>query len=395
MRKGKGIILCALVLLSGFIGMAALSSMKKPPDRMTADEKPLVVETLPVELIDAPVFITGYGQARAVRTVPMACEVPGKVSRTHPSLHDGGLVAKDELLFEIDSTDYDIVLKTGRERFEIQSRIMSIAEEEYLRKKRLFEQDQLSTRSGMDAAEKNWLMAAEELGRLVQVIDTAEMNLTRCTVRAPFNARVSESRVEAGQYVVPGQPLFTLVDDSRLEVTVSLDSRDARRFLQFDPEKNPVKPWFSTLKNVPCAVSWTENPDGGTFMGTLDRVIRFDDTTRTLTLSVSVSPQAQKKDRGGFPLVDGMFCKVIIPGKTLEHVARVPQWTVSPENTVYLAVNNRLKTQPVTLVRSEGEICFISGDLKTGDRLISTRLFSPLENTRLTLMPPDKDGEKP
>lgn len=383
MSKQKRIIICVLVILSGFVGMAALSSMKKVPAEVVPEEKPLMVETMKVSLIDEPVFITAYGQAKAACTIPVASEVPGKIIRIHPRLENGNQIKKDELLFEIDPQDYEIIIRSGTERRDILQQIAALAEKEYLRKKLLFENDQLSTRSGMDNAEKAWLSAAEELNRLNQAISTAEMNLKRCRVIAPCDARVSDTRIEKGQYVSPGQVLVSLVDDSQLEVQVALDSRDARQWLQFnDPDSHT--PWFSGLKNVPCSLYWTENPEGKAHTGTLDRVIRFDDKTRTLTLAIKVCPSLS--GMSDFPLVDGMFCKVTIPGKTMNHVMKVPQWAVSSENTVNMAENNRLKTVPVNLVRSEGDVCYITGDIKSGDTLICTRLFNPLENNLISII---------
>ena len=72
-----------------------------------------------------------------------------------------------------------------------------------------------------------------------------------------------------------------------------------------------------------------------------------------------------------------------IPGRTVQNVFRIPRWTVSFENTVYVSVDNRLKTVRVTVVRIEGEEAFVTSGLKTGDRVITTRLIDPLENALL------------
>jgi len=84
------------------------------------------------------------------------------------------------------------------------------------------------------------------------------------------------------------------------------------------------------------------------------------------------------------PLVEGMFCTVRIPGKQLKNVVRLPRWAVTFDNTVYIVNGeNRLKTIPVTVARTEGETIYVSAGLNPGDTVITTRLIDPLENALL------------
>jgi len=81
-----------------------------------------------------------------------------------------------------------------------------------------------------------------------------------------------------------------------------------------------------------------------------------------------------------------MFCIVDIPGKTLQNVVRLPRWSVSFENTVYLATEeSRLKTVPVTVLYTEGENVYVSQGLTPGQTVVTTRLSDPLENALLAV----------
>ena len=72
-----------------------------------------------------------------------------------------------------------------------------------------------------------------------------------------------------------------------------------------------------------------------------------------------------------------------IPGRVMRSVVPLPRWAVTFENTVYIAENNRLKTVPVTVDRSEGDVAYVSRGLEPGDLVIATRLVDPLENVLL------------
>ena len=381
------IVVSIIVLIVGYLGMKMLASLKKPPVEAKNGERPLRVEALQVKQEDIPVFIAGYGEVKALNVVPIAPEVAGKIVKIHPRLEAGEIIPKGEILFKIDPRDYITVRKTSRDRLKNLKRNQELTKKEYERVRVLLEKNNIGTQAGIEAAEKAMLSAADLTSQIAQVLETAETNLERCEVRAPFNARIKSVSLEKGQYVTPGQNIITLADDSVLEIQVPLDSRDARKWLRFNVEKtNRKTSWFASLEQVPCKIRWTEHNNGQTWDGRLHRVVKFDQQTRTLTVAVRVDAEnALKKNPQSLPLVEGMFCSVKIPGRTLHNVFRLPRQAVSFENTVYIANDNRLKTVPIKVARVEGENAYVDDGLNAGDMVIITRLIDPLENALLEI----------
>jgi hypothetical protein len=193
--------------------------------------------------------------------------------------------------------------------------------------------------------------------------------------------------VEKDQYVNPGAVTVTLADDRELEIQLPLDSRDARRWLQFRDVSGVAKndtdsAWFGNLEPVACAIHWTEQSDGTPWQGRLDRVVEFDPQTRTITVAVRIDAQAAVPPvSGGLPLVEGMFCRVDIPGRTLARAVRLPRWAVSYEGTVYLVQDGRLRTARVMVNHTEGDFSFVTDGIAPGEIVITTRLIDPLENS--------------
>ena len=375
-----------MVLVIGVLGMTTLAGLKTPPMEAINGEHQLQVEILNVEQEDVPIVITGYGQVKALNVVPIAPEVAGKIIAIHPRLEAGETIPKGDLLFKIDPTDFMTACRTGRERLAILERSHELAKKDHERVLKLFTKNSVGTLAGVEAAEKAVLSVADQINRVSQALETAETNLERCEVRAPFNARIKSVTLEKGQYVTPGQPVLTLADDAVLEIEVPLDSRDARKWLRFDGKKYEKIEWFSGLEQLPCQISWTENNNGLTWNGRLHRVVKFDQQTRTLAVAVRIDAASTAiKNPLSLPLVEGMFCSVKIPGNILHNVVQLPRQAVSFENTVYLAVNNRLKTVSVKVARTEGERAYVADGLNTGDMVVITRLIDPLENTLLQI----------
>ena len=425
----KRIVICFIILAVGVIGMMWLTGLKKPPVKLKTQERPICVEAVRGVVEDVPVFITGYGEVRALDILSVAPEVSGKIVKINSRLEVGEVIYKGELLFEIDSRNYlsaekqamasvnqwkDTILRLEKEfaikknRLKTLKRNQELSKSEFKRVLSLFEKDDVGTRSGVDAAEQLFNNAAERADQMHQDVtlypirireaqssltaatanlEIAATNLERCTVLAPFTARIKDVTLEKGQYVSPGFKAVTLANDAVLEINVPLNSNDARKWLRFNHKVDKGKTsWFNGLDNVICTIRWTENLYENNWTGRLNRVVKFDQETRTLTVAVRINAQDRIKDnKTGLPLVEGMFCAVKIPGKMLCNVIRMPRWTVSFENTVYVSIKNRLKTKQVTVARIDGKNTFISAGISPGEILITTRLIDPLENSLLEI----------
>lgn len=424
------IILCLIVLLFGLLIMNKLSALKKPPVEAKRTEHVLQVEGTIVKTEDVRVTLTGYGEIKALNTVSISPEISGRIVDVHPRLESGEIMARDATLFKIDSRIYAAALQEANasleqlknsvlrlkkqlaidgERQKTIERNQDLAELEFKRIQQLYEVNNVGTRSGVDRAEQAYNAAVDQADLMARAlalyplqiqeansgieaakarVAIVEVNLLRCQVTSPFAGRIKNASVEIGQFVSPGQPLVTLADDTLLEIQISLDARDARQWLLFDhthSENQAV--WFPEPTPVICKIRWTENPEADPWTGILDRVVQFNPQTRTLTVAVRLdTPNPQMGEDGSFPLVEGMFCIVDIPGKTLQNVVRLPRWSVSFENTAYLSTEeSRLQTVPVTVIYEKGEDVFVSEGLTPGQTVVTTRLSDPLENALLTV----------
>ncbi len=424
------VVVGSTIIFTGIISMLVLANMKEPPAEVQVNETKTRVETLTVQPEDVEVTIKGFGEVIALNTINIAPEVTGKLVRIHPRLEIGQIITKDEILFEIDSRDYlagqeealAAVLQTknaitrlkqefaiSKSRLKALERNRDLAKAEFMRNKQLYNDNGIGTQSEIDKLEQAYNTTSDQVMQLNQSITTyplrikeseyslrsanarlsrAKANLDRCIVKAPFSGRLKSVSVEAGQYVTPGQAIVSMVDDSASELHIPLDSIDAQKWLQFNSPANPDHAvWFHSLQALPVVIRWTEDTDGHTWEGIMDRVINYDKQTRTLTVAVRVEKPISRTN-GVLPLVEGMFCEVSIPGKTMSQVIRLPRWAVSFRNSVFIARDNRLKTLPVEVLRIQNDEVFVKSGISAGDQVITTRLVDPLENSLLEIIEP-------
>jgi len=422
--------ICVFLLLFGLGGLLALASLKKPPAEVERSERALKVDVLQVKSSTIPVTITGFGQVRALNSVKISAEVAGQVASVHARLEVGEVIPKGEQLFQIDTRDYAAAVAQSQaevgqwtsalQRFKKQyaidaqrlktlDRSRDLAKAEFERNNDLFLKHSVGTRSGVDRAEQAYNAALDQADQMAQAValyplriketrsslagararlEQAQANLERCRVQAPFTGRLTQVAVETGQYVAPGQGLITMADDTVLEIQVPLDSRDVRQWLRFRAaDQPPAGAWFGQPEKVTCNIRWTEDKQGDGWRGALHRVVTFDQKTRTVTVAIRVDAADARSGKKGLPLVEGMFCAVEIPGRTLEHAFQVPRSAVSYKNTVFTARDRRLKTVPVEVARVDNDYAYITGGISDGDVVITTRLVDPLENALLEIVP--------
>jgi RND family efflux transporter MFP subunit len=68
-------------------------------------------------------------------------------------------------------------------------------------------------------------LAEGEVAKQRAEIAQMQVQLTKCSIAAPFSGRVAEQKVREQQYVQPGQALLEIIDDSVLEVEFIMPSR--------------------------------------------------------------------------------------------------------------------------------------------------------------------------
>ena len=178
---------CVLILLAGTGAMMGLKAMKTPPREATRPEQAIQVSTVTVQPHDVPVYIQGYGEVRSLNTVAIAPEVAGRIVAVHPRLEVGEVVKKGELLFAVDTLNYQAALdqaiagvtqrertiarlktelEQDRMRFDTLKRNRELARLEFERVQALLKKNRVGTRSGVDKAEQTYNSALDQVDQM-------------------------------------------------------------------------------------------------------------------------------------------------------------------------------------------------------------------------------------
>ena len=269
------VLLGSAILVSAFLVAVLLVSMRKPPAQTSPPEPVLAVEVVRMVPEDVPMVIQGYGNAASIEVSPIAPQVSGNVIHIHERLFVGEIIPTGDTLIQIDPRDYETAViqaraqatqaKSGlarlrtqyasdKERLQTLERNRDLARKEYDRLKGLYEKEEVGALSNVERAELSYNQARDAFDLMSQnvslypsriteaeqgsaaaeaALELATLNLERTNIKAPFDARIQEKRVEAGQFVSPGAAILMLANDAILEIVVPLDSRDVSNGLRF------------------------------------------------------------------------------------------------------------------------------------------------------------------
>lgn len=280
------------VLTSATAGAIMCSTAKAPAT------KELGTKTVPVVQVETvvaqPEGLTFQidGTVVPYREVPLASEVGGRVTFLSENCRVGRYVETGEVLVKIDPKDYELALAEARQQvvqsersiIELDTNIanskrqLEVANRQLVVQRRELERTQALSKDGaisqtnLDStmltelqklesvqslenqirlyeSQKERLVASTRLSE-VQV-QKAELNLERCTIKAPLDGVVTALSAEQDKYINGGEKLVTIHDTSRVEVQCSLYMKhvewlwsmqkatngdtDPRNYYQFSP----------------------------------------------------------------------------------------------------------------------------------------------------------------
>ena len=164
MKYLKRMVIFIPVIL-GIVLMVTMKNMKKPPERLTDQERVQAVRVMPLEKMTVVPRTVGYGYVQAYRTWQAIPEVSGQVVFLDEKIKKGHFIKKGEVLLQIDTRSYGLAesqgvaevmsidaqlkeLEQSRKNTErllaIEKKSLAIAVQELERKRKLFEKQFIS-----------------------------------------------------------------------------------------------------------------------------------------------------------------------------------------------------------------------------------------------------------
>lgn len=372
-----GILLVA-ALVTSFIFMSEPTAQSEGASKQMA----MLVEVVPAEKGTFRPVITGTGTVEPVEDITLSPLVGGQVITRARAFTPGGFVEKGTVLLQIDPSDYRNTLRLRES--ELQQRETDLEME--MGRQQVAQQDlQLVGGDSLSREERSLVLRQPQLNAVKAEIRAAEaaveqarLDLSRTTIKAPFEAHILSQNVTEGSQVAPGDNLGRLVGSKyyRVILTLPVSKLQWLHFPSNDSESgSPVR-----IRNT---TAW---PQGQYREGTLDKQVgALDDRTRLASVLILVpDPLARSADKKGKPeLMIGAFVEAQITGEEIEGVVRINRDYLRTNNTVWVMKDEKLEIRDAEVVLTDSQYAYISNGLEDGEKVVITNLSTVTEGTPL------------
>ena len=356
-----------LIVVSGLIiGSLILFTGPSLEPRAPPENKPLV-RTITAKSESIRLSSTAFGTVSPRSENELIPEVSGSIVFMSPSLVSGGFFKKDDLLFSIEPLDYEVALEQSSAALKSAESELENAQRNHDRQINLAKKQSISEARKEEAI--NRLRFAESAHREANArVSLAKKNLERTKIRAPYDGRVRNEKIDLGQFVNRGQSIASIYAIDSAEIRLPVHDKELA-FLDLS--------LFETAKSKDDAVilKATFAGEQHTWSARIARTEgELDSRTRMINVIAEIdSPYSSKDSRP--PLTIGLFVEAEILGRFIEDAVVIPQSAIQDRNLVY-TVNekNRLEFKKVKILRMINDQAVITDGLKTGDTVCISAL---------------------
>jgi len=378
MKMRKAIVPILIIVIALGLTFVLVKSRKTPKPLETPYLGPLV-ETAELVRSSRRVVVLGTGSAQSRREVNITPQVKGRVSELSSNMVVGGTFRKGELLFAIESVDYDLAIDLARAslaqaELELQrnENLAMVARAEW----QALNPGSIAEPNPLVVYEPQMKSARAQRNAAVAHVQQAEINLQRTRVFAPFNGYVRSEQLEIGQYLNAGSPVATIVGTDQMEVVVPV-SLDDLAWLQV-PRNGELQ------KGSEAEIKLQSGGRNFHWRGTITRALgEIDPRNRTAHVVVTVADPLSKDGDGRSllnELLPGMFVEVRLQGEDLADVIVVPRGALRDNDTVWIADrDNRLHIRTVDILRRERDEILVRAGLQAGEKIVLTGLTGAAE----------------
>ncbi|WP_016777689.1 efflux RND transporter periplasmic adaptor subunit [Anaerophaga thermohalophila] len=364
MKRKFWIFLAATgIILTGFIVMFVLFSLKEESKKTPKPQVDVHVKARQVEYKDMQAVITSSGRLHAFNEVVVNSEVSGRLKEGEVPFRNGQKFREGQVIAVVENPEFPLSLKARKSRF-LQSVAVILPDlrldfsESFPRWQEFFEnvdiEEPLPDMPKPESSKERIFLSSRSIISDYYSILADQARLEKHYIRAPFSGAFNNVAQDPGVVVNPGTQLATIVrtDLYELEVPVILDE---------------VK-----LLSVGDSVSVSAESSSATWKGRVSRIASVvNPSSQAVSVFVSVP--------GGTGLYDGMYLTAELFGEMIPEVMEMPRNAVFNNNHVYVVEEKRLIEKPIEIVKRNDKTLFLRG-LKEGEELVVEPLLNVTGN---------------
>ncbi|AWT60121.1 MAG: Efflux pump periplasmic linker BepD [Candidatus Moanabacter tarae] len=376
-------VLRSIILSFVILGVAVLFAIYMDKLRSRPEEKedlPVLprVEVVRVQLESHRLEVVTHGTVQPRTETSLTSEVSGVIVAVSPNFFPGKFFHENEVLLEIDSTEYRALRAEARSRL-AQARLVFKQESAFAEQAR-DDWNDLGLGEGGDLAlrKPQVFRAKMEMEAAEAALEVAERNLRLTTIRAPYTGRVREKSVDIGQVVAARvTPLARIYSVDVAEVRLPISAEEAA-FVEL-PEQYQDDINASDKPEVILEFDYAGRRISR--LGFVDRVEGAIEvsTRQTVVVAKVLKPFSRAGASDEPPLKPGQFVRARILGHLIKDAAIIPRGSLHNQLVYVIDAQARLQIRPVRVVRKGIDKVVVAEGLNEGDLVCITPLVFAIE----------------
>ena len=346
--------------------------------------KPVSVDVAEVVKEDVRIQVQAQGTVTPLHKSSLLSEVKGRVLEVSPAFNVGGFVVADDVLLKIDSRDYEASLLRAQAAVERAESVL--AQEKGRSEVALREWKKLPSGSQRSQEAKDLYLRKPQLEEAEASLlaakadlSTARDNLERTIIRAPYDALISAKHSDLGQFVSPGSPLADVFAVAAAEVRLPIP-QGRLDYLELPAvgsleQGSPIDLYTDTGGEIKHWTAHLHRTEGV-----------FDERSRSLYAVARIDDPYGLHSPTADQLRIGTFVNANILGREIKDIVPLPRYVLRAGNYVWVVDENlRLRNRKVTLLRTGGDVVYVSAGLDEGDLVSLTTLDSSFESAEVII----------
>lgn len=342
------------ILLFGFFGAMTLSMFKEQPQNSPSTKYIPLVRVIPSKVEDRQLTIKGNGTLEARTRINIVPQVGGRIDYIHPNLRAGGRFKANEVLLEIQRTDYQLAVTEAEAEVTAEENALEIEiAEASTAKDGWFI---LNPKKAVPVLVGHGPQIAEAHAHIRGAkarLQKARLDLQRTRISMPFTGRVVETSIDVGEVVGANQSVGIVYDSERFEIPVPLEV-DQLAWIQIPNKERNIEGSPATIKVQ----------IGGQAHDLSVRVVRIEselDSISRLARVVVALDSDDIPDSLINTVIPGLFVDVEINTQQLKAVSVVPKSALRENGMIWTVEKNRLYfIRPNIVYQTDSEL-FVRG----------------------------------
>lgn len=331
----KKLLFISLAILSAVIGL--LFILEDEVDIEKKEQKVFYPKVSVQEVNNAnnQAFISGYTQIKPRWKANLKALIDGDIVKFNENALEGKRVKKGELLLQIDPSIYQNRLNEAKLSLEEAKLELLLERQKHNTYLNNWKQSGIKEKPSSLALNLPQIQIAKrKIDVANSMIKLAKKQVNDTKVLAPFSGFIVRRNVNIAQKLNIGDDLFEIIHDSKLDITLMLDSKEWT-LLNKNQKNKSVK--IFDENNMKIA------------NGTIANISEYlDEETKQYKVFITINDLKK--------VVSGAFIRVELDGKSVENTLKIPESSFTRDGSVWYVDENDI------LQSFESDILFTLGE---------------------------------